>query len=273
MATQFLEGKGSKMRIADSVGTAAATILVSALLSANCTSKAQNTNPPDWAAVANSGKVIVVRNTPYVAESVGSDWSIRRASAGAIDIVRFEVRAGDIWSEDRASGENKERSELDGYKRRFEYGSDVWGAYSFLIEPGADYQSDWTAISQMHGSKIRPFHLHFKLGRLVIYAEALGTRSQTSTLYNGTLSRNEWHHLVFHLREGVPDGQLEIWLDGKKAVDFSGMIGAPGNQAYWKYGIYRGYGPISTPLAIQFANMEVGTSELSSRVTAPLPVK
>ncbi|OAF13581.1 hypothetical protein AYJ54_43405 [Bradyrhizobium centrolobii] len=263
------------MPSAYNIVAAAATTFFAIVLPVNCSSRAQDANLANWTAVANSRAPITIRSTPYVPESSGTDWSIRRAAAGAIDIMRFEVRAGDIWSEDRASGENKERSELDGYKRRFEYGSDVWGAYSFLIEPGAEYQSDWTAISQMHGSKIRPFHIHFKLGRLIVYSEAMGSPSgpQTSIRYNEMLSRNEWHHVVFHLREGVPNGKLEIWLDGKKAVDFSGMIGAAGNQAYWKYGIYRGYGPIATPFAIQFANMEVGTSELASRVATPLPVK
>jgi hypothetical protein len=263
------------MRGAHGIAAAAATTFFTILLSVNCSSTAQDAKFGNWTAVANSAAPITIRGTPYEAESSGTDWSIRRTSAGAIDLVRFEVRAGDIWSEDRASGENKERSELDGYKRRYDYGSNVWGAYSFLIEPGAEYQSDWTAISQMHGSKIRPFHIHFKAGRLIVYSEALASRSgpQTSIRYNEILSRNEWHHVVFHLREGATDGQLEIWLDGKKAVDFSGMIGAVGNQAYWKFGIYRGYGPIATPLAIEFANMEVGTTELASRVATPLPVK
>ncbi|TYL92023.1 hypothetical protein FXB40_26625 [Bradyrhizobium rifense] len=262
------------MRTGKSVA-AAATISLAILLSANCSSEAQVSNSADWTPLANSEKPITIRGTPYAVESAGSKWGIRQKSVGAIDITRFEVRAGDIWSEDRASGENKERSEFDGYKRRFEYGSDVWGAYSFLVEPGPEYQSDWTAISQMHGSKIRPFHMHFKLGRLTIYCESSGPHSglQTSTIYSEMLSRNEWHHVVFHLREGVPNGRFEFWLDGRKAVDFSGMIGAPGNQAYWKFGIYRGYGPIATPLAIQFANMEIGPTELLSRVATPLSVE
>lgn len=253
----------------------ATTSFLAILLTASHPSRAESALSSNWAAIANAKTPITIRGIPYVVESSGNDWSIRRAQAGAIDITRFEVRAGDSWDEDRASGENKERSELDGYKRRYNQGSDVWGSYSFLIEPGAEYQSDWTAISQMHGSKIRPFHIHFKAGRLIVFSEYSGSRAgaQTSVRYNGTLSRNEWHHLVFHLREGDTNGQLDIWLDGAKIVDFAGTIGAIGNQAYWKFGIYRGYGPIAAPLAIQFANMEVGTSDLTARVTAPLPTK
>ena len=229
-----------------------------------------------WSAIVDANERVVIRGIQYAPEFVPEPWSIGRASDIATDVTRFEVRAGDQWGEDRSSGENKERSELDGYKRRFPQGSDVWGAYAFLIEPGQDYHSDWTAISQMHGSKIRSFHVHYKEGRLIIYSEAAGANGQASSAmrYAGLISRNAWHQIVFHLKGGSgADGRLEFWLDAKKILDYTGAIGASGNQAYWKFGIYRGYGPIQTPFAIQFANMEVGSSNLSARITNPLPIK
>ncbi|WP_407170708.1 heparin lyase I family protein [Bradyrhizobium sp. ORS 111] len=252
----------------------AAAVSIVAVLSLTCISLAQDPQRAGWRPIAGSKAPISIRGITYVPESAMSEWSIGRSTASATDITRFEVRAGDEWAEDRESGENKERSELDGYKRRFPHGADVWGAYALFIEPGADYQSDWTAISQMHGSKVRPFHIHFKLGRLVIFTEATSPRPATNVRYSGPLSRNQWHNLVFHLREGEADsGQLDVWLDGNKIVQFVGAIGATGNEAYWKFGIYRGYGPIATPFAIQFANMEIGTTDLTSRITSPLPVK
>jgi hypothetical protein len=225
-----------------------------------------------WTPVKDSNTRITIRSNQYAPEFAEHDWSISRASNSTTDVTRFEVRAGDQWGEDRDSGENKERSELDGYKQKFAHGTDVWGAYSFFIEPGADYRSDWTAINQMHGTKLRPFHVHFKEGRLIIYTEQVG--APIAVRYNAPASRNAWHNVVFHLREGTgTDGRLEFWLDEKKIVDVTGVIGSPGNQAYWKFGVYRGYGPISTPFAIQFANMEVGAIDLSARIASPLPIK
>ncbi|MEH2544082.1 hypothetical protein V1283_000727 [Bradyrhizobium sp. AZCC 2262] len=230
-----------------------------------------------WAPLLDPKASITIRGIQYAPEFAAHDWSIRRATDAATDLTRFEVRPGDQWSEDRDSGENKERSEFDGYKQKFAHGADVWGAYSFLVEPGAEYRSDWTAISQMHGTKVRAFHVHFKAGNLIIYSEHSkpgGTGGVSAIRYNSRLSRNVWHNIVFHLKESTSDdGRLEFWCDGKKIVDFTGAIGAAGNQAYWKFGVYRGYGPIATPLAIQFANMEIGTLDLTARITSPLAIK
>jgi hypothetical protein len=139
-----------------------------------------------------------------------------------------------------------------------------------------EYRSDWTAISQMHGSALRDFHIHFKEGKLIVYSEYAGPGAAAgpSVRYTGPLTRNVWHDVVFHLREGgPPDGHLDLWLDKQKIINFAGPIGAVGNQAYWKFGIYRGYGPIATPFSVAFANMEIGTSDLTARIGNPLEIK
>jgi hypothetical protein len=252
------------------------TLTALALLIFGGPGRAEELGDFKWSAVVDANERVVIRGIQYAPEFAPEPWSIGRASNRGTDVTRFEVRAGDQWDEDRSSGENKERSELDGYKRRFPQGSDVWGAYAFLVEPGQEYHSDWTAISQMHGSKSRSFLVHYKEGRLIIYSEGIAANGQTvsGTRYAGPVSRNAWHQIVFHLKgESGADGRLEFWLDAKKILDYSGAIGARGNEAYWKFGIYRGYGPIQTPFAIQFANMEVGTNNLSARITNPLPIK
>lgn len=239
-------------------------------------SAAQEAAQFQWKPVLDQKTKIIIRGIAYEPEFALHEWNIRRATDASTDVTRFELRPGDQWDEDRNSGENKERSEFDGYKQTFAHGTDIWGAYSFFIEPGADYRSDWTAISQMHGTKARVFHVHFKEGKLIIYNEYIGPNAAAvpTVRYNGPLSRGMWHNIVFHLREGASDnGRLEFWRDGEKIVDFAGKIGAVGNQAYWKFGIYRGYGPISTPFAIQFANMEIGKADLTARIAAPLPIQ
>jgi hypothetical protein len=230
---------------------------------------------PVWQPITDAKQVLTIRGIPYVPEFAGRSWSIARAVNASSDLIRFEVRQGDQWEEDTASGENKERSEFDGYKKRWDDGTEVWGAYSFNIEPGPAYRSDWTAIGQMHGSKTRSFHVHFKNETMTIYSEYRPDRGAAvaTPRYSGTLARDVWHHVVFRLRQNAAgNGKLDFWLDGNKLVDFTGPVGASGNQAYWKYGIYRGYGPIAAPFAIKYANMEVGTTDLSARITQPLAV-
>ena len=205
-------------------------------------SAAQESPAFQWKPVLDPKAKITIRGNQYEAEFALHEWNIRRATDASTDVTRFELRPGDQWDEDRDSGENKERSELDGYKQTFAHGSDVWGAYAFFIEPGAEYRSDWTAINQMHGTKLRAFHVHFKQGRLIVYCEHApsGAGAVIAVRYSGPLSRNMWHNVVFHLRESVSEnGRLEFWRDGERIIDFTGPIGAAGNQAYWKFGIYR----------------------------------
>lgn len=265
-----------QVRMRAVAGITAKISFVALFLCLTSAGRAQEAAKLQWKPMLDPNARITIRGIQYEPEFAAHDWSIRRATNAPSDITRFEVRPGDEWSEDHDSGENKERSEFDGYKQKFAHGTDVWGAYTLFIEPGAEYRSDWNAINQMHGSKLRAFHVHFKEGKLIIYSEHVGpgTGAAITLRYNGPLSRNVWHNIVFHLREGASDnGRLEFWSDGKKIVDFTGAIGAAGNQAYWKFGVYRGYGPIATPFAIQFANMEVGTSDLTARIASPLPIK
>jgi hypothetical protein len=230
----------------------------------------------DWKPVLDARQTITIRGVRYVPEFALRDWSIRRATNGDSEFTRFEVRPGDQWSEDASSGENKERSELDGYKNTWKSGADVWAAYSFMIEPGPRYRSDWSSIGQMHaaGIDVKPISIHFNDERLVINSDAFnGGRSTVSLRYNGPLTRKDWHHVVFHMKQSTGgDGRLEFWLDGNKIINYSGPIGSDANY-YWKFGIYRGYGPIPAPLAIQYANMEIGTTDLSGRIGSPLAVR
>jgi hypothetical protein len=237
----------------------------------------QDAKPPEfqWQPV-DLNEDMPIRGIKYVPESAGQDWSISRAVNTTADVLRFEVREGDHWAEDSSSDGNKERSELDGYRQRWKDDDNIWGAYSFFIEPGRPYRSSWTGISQLHGDKVLPFHVHFENEALAIFTEyqAPGSRPSSTSQYAGKILRAKWHNVVFHVRQGPPgQGRLEFWLDGKKLVDFSGGIGATGNQIYWKYGIYRGYGPIATTFAVQFANMEIGTTDLAARIVNPVAIE
>jgi hypothetical protein len=93
-------------------------------------------------------------------------------------------------------------------------------------------------------------------------------------VYAGKLARGEWHHVVYELvQSSSAEGSLKAWLDGAQIVDYQGPVGSDVNKAYWKFGIYRGYGPIATPFAIEFANMEIANKDLSPRIRAPLLVQ
>ena len=235
---------------------------------------AERASPFTWTSVPPETESLVVGGHPYVQEGAGNPWSLQRAEKSASHILRFEVRAGDHWSEDQSSGENKERSELDGYKVRWTGKMPVWVAYSFLIEPGELYQSSWTSVAQMAGNEARPFFVLYKGDELSIIAERPGASGPAQKqVYAAKLSRGEWHNVVYKLvQSSADDGGLKAWLDGHEIVDYHGPLGSNTNNAYWKFGVYRGYGPIATPIAVEYANMEVTGADLSRRVSAPLEV-
>jgi hypothetical protein len=219
--------------------------------------------------------IVAVGGNEYEAESAGRPWSVQVARATPADIVRFELRPGDQWDEDRGAESLQERSQLDGYKTRWPSGADIWGAYSFFIEPGAAYRAEWNAIIQMQGTRIRPFHVHFNGEIFRVVTEHFNAESKPTIVARSAraISRNTWHNVVFHLREDANGkGRLEFWLNGLKIVDYAGSIGASDGEVFWKFGPYRGFGPIAAPFAIQFANMQVGTADLTARIKSPLSI-
>lgn len=239
---------------------------------------AQDAAQPElrWEPVPDATQV-TIRENVYEAESGGRDWSIRRATNTTADVTRFEVRAGDTWGEDAQSGETKERAEFDGYRQTWREGTDVWCAYAFLMEAGRPYPSAWTIIGQLPGTRMLALYIYF---RNEIFSISTGRQTHGANFvaqgqFAGRLSRAVWHHAVFHYRGNAFDkGRLEFWLDGRKIVDFTGPLGGTANDSfYWKYGIYRGYGPIAVPFAVQFANMEIGTKDLTERIANPLEIR
>lgn len=258
------------MSVAKRVGIA--MVLASMVCAAVCSRAAQAF---EWTPIANDGGKVVVGGVPFEPENAHKPWSVARAANSATEVFRFEVRAGDMWSEDVESGENKERSEFDGYSRRWSGKTPVWGSYAFLIEPGQPYASDWTSIMQMHGSEARPFSLQFTNEALSIFTEHLeaGTAVQ-KRVYLGALKRGAWHNAVFRLvQSSSSDGMLEFWLDGQKILKAQGPVGTDANKTYSKFGIYRGYGPIQAAFAVEYANIEIGDADLSGRIANPPPIR
>jgi lysophospholipase L1-like esterase len=60
-----------------------------------------------------------------------------------------------------------------------------------------------------------------------------------------------------------------VWIDGDKVAHFAGRLGYVGRY-YWKFGVYRE--SASEAIAVQYANMEVGTTSLATRIKHPKPV-
>jgi hypothetical protein len=230
----------------------------------------------DWRPFAGPKDVVSIRGNAYDQESAGQPWSIQRATNTVGDVTRFELRYNDRWVEDTFPGENPERAQLDGYRQVTLEGNEVWAAFAFFVEPGPFFRSAWTVIGQMHNQKgsAIPLNIQFNNEFLRIHTsrQADGAPAVAATHFSRKIGRGEWHRVVLRFREGAA-GELDFWLDGEQIVKFNGPIGSAGDTSYWKFGIYRGPGPISAPLAIQYANMEVGPASLATRIRNPLPIE
>lgn len=216
-----------------------------------------------------------------VAYNVGNpsrEWSTKAISATT---DRFELRSGDYLQTD---GSSKERTEF-GQASPVPFSTDIWWSYALYIEPGTTSTAAFCVLGQ--------FQRTYDVGDVptspVIELTLEGTdlkfntRSDWSDPSSAQLpvftrwtltnfARGQWHYFVHRMRfEKTSNGRLTSWHNGTQLFD--GVIPVGGNDAagpYMKYGIYRGASPET--IAVQWANVEIGTTDLTARITSPLTI-
>lgn len=217
-------------------------------------------------------------------------------------VMRFEVRSGDYGDASNAATGN-ERSELaaadvltPGHGGSiFQFEEDGWLGFSFRID--TPITADFAICGQWHDYP-EPDDVHMSPPlSFVAYPSSLrpdGTtripfalatmydpnRSSTvnnpnyRTRWSGDLTMGVYRHIVLHFRASiVGTGLLEMWMDGQKVLDLSGISFGFNNLtgfAYWQWGIYRKADP-KTMIA-RYANMELKRTSLMHRVANPLPI-
>jgi hypothetical protein len=209
----------------------------------------------------------------FSVHSAFKDWSIARSPLGGVH--RFEVRQG----EKRASDDSGlERSEL---KNQHDYApeADLWNSYAVLAEPGDPFSVSWECLGQWHAGVGSPVVTMQMRNRTTL--EILTRSGSSSTAVKrvawATTSfvPGRWYHVVQHVRLDPRGGRgvLQVWLDGVAVInDTASSIGySDMTRTYWKFGIYRNTSP--TVQAVRYANMEVGTADLSARIANPLPIE
>jgi hypothetical protein len=227
---------------------------------------------------------ITVNGIVYDSESAQQAWSIQKATNASTSVYRFEVRDGDLWSS-ATGGDNSERSEFDGYRTMFAKDTTVYLSYALWVEPGASFSSSWNILGQMHNQTgFISFYIYLKNEKFEIHTEtSTGTdpnngnnRVGTTRYTSPTITRGAWYDFFYEMRRsssGTSD-VFKAYVNGTKQSDVSGAIFFPtGTQgAYWKFGIYRGNPGSGIPTqAVRWCNVEATTSDITSRITNPLP--
>lgn len=202
----------------------------------------------------------------------GMDHSFRHGE----DMARFEIQP---TPRDRAAkdGPNKRRSELHCPRNRLPDGVALWGAMSFNHHSWSDpagMAQGWGGVhGQIHmgkfgGSPALAFR-RTRDGRFLIT-----TRGQfddgNNKRWMAPVSFNEPHDLVYRVLLHPTEGELDVWLDGKKVLSVDqASIGSRQGGSYWCIGSYYS-GGISCPVVAEFANHEFPSPrDLSGRITRP----
>jgi len=223
---------------------------------------------------------------------VGADpiaiWTMKsKVDPGPNSLDRFEVRFGDCPPDD--VGRNVERCEWSGHQTvdgaKFPVGTIIWVSYSMLI-PTSNPFSQFTIVGQLHSTlgpsdtvDIVPLYVEFTPSKTIRFKccytiEDPCTHEVPGNLV-GTYSNfriGYWTNFV-HQIQCVPDGTgtWNVWINGIQELGFSGPLGQLTSDGdYWKFGQYRGTSSESS--VVWYSNFEIGTVDLSSRITSPLPL-
>lgn len=122
-----------------------------------------------------------------------------------------------------------------------------WYGFS-VYHPAADYAKDsyTESITQWHqGGGMSPsIALEIKNDRYLLVMPAKATASGTRERIDlGPVTKDSWNQFAFHINHSSgPDGQIEVWLNGKKILNRVGANMYPlswSRSPQWKLGIYK----------------------------------
>jgi hypothetical protein len=175
------------------------------------------------------------------------------------------VRPGDVWQHDP---DWKERSEIGG-KALYTSGKHIIVSYSMMIEPGepntatgAVGTGNWLTLGQFHSaddysSSIFAIELiHERMAVRVGY-RLPGEDYVAKYVYidDADMARGEYYNIKVRVHFHNDDrGELQLWRNGIKIVDYEGPIGY-GFGSYWKMGIYRR--EADTRIAVYYKNLQI----------------
>jgi hypothetical protein len=191
----------------------------------------------------------------YVPGAVILSTNYARSGTYSAEIT---VREGDI----EASGDDDtrvERAELDSGHFPLR-GRDVWYGFSLLVPKDFPIVDDRLVIAQCKQLDVsRPIVAQrFRKGIHTVTVESQG-RKESYKL--PSIPLGQWVDMIYHLRYSTgTDGLVEIWMNGKQVVSYSGPAADPDakNAFYNKIGPYRDR--LKVPMTIYYDNYAMGGS-------------
>lgn len=212
----------------------------------------------------------------------GRSWAVDGSPVNADGLdhcLRLSGRRERIRFEHRQTDPN-DRTELDS-QLTLPHSTTLWGAMTVIAEsfvkPDSIAAGSGVVFYQTHagaGGGSPSFALRRKQNGNLHITRSTPAGDQNVSLYDQPLSFDEPHDFVWRQVINATNGSIEVWLDGVKIVDVSGVpVGATDNTGYAKFGAYAAGGIGTDPdakVAFQFANVECTRSgiDLASRISA-----
>ena len=230
----------------------------------------------------------VLGGTTWNGHVEGATTSLRQVWRDPSDPGRYRFVVG----EPGTPGGSVQRAELSGFRRPFTRGTTWWWSAAFRIT-GPPPSSTFMNLMQVHqtpdGGDVegpQPFGMYWQgSGRLIVTRRWDANATTTGSSYSeaetelaANLTTGVWHRVVLRIGmdkggSGGATGSLGVWFNGSQKTNQTGIPFGYNDTAenYPKFGIYRGVG--AGVNVAEFANVELGTTDLTSRITAPLPIE
>jgi hypothetical protein len=196
-------------------------------------------------------------------------------------MVRFEAR----YNDDHLSYDwvnNRRRVELaQGDETGPKMGDTFWTSWSNIFTDKREplFADNQTVIHQWFHTGIGPFvYVSLGKGSLEVATKSSADDGAYMSRYSQPFNPATGTPQNFVIRGVLAEaGHLDVWLNGTQIVNIDAPLGffndpAPDDPAYLHIasGIYQGN--VTDRAVLYLANLEFGTTDLSARVAAPLPV-
>jgi len=224
--------------------------------------------PSQWTTSTDENSTLVeVGGSAYAVQNADRAYSF---TSPATDTLRFEVRAGDVWS--AVDPTSKNRSEISG-TTNYAMGTDIHVSYNWQVEPGASIAAPWLVAGQFHETtndgKSPPFEIMFYgNNRMTV---VIATASGYERVYTDTqdIARGHNYAMQIDAKFDASNGYLHMVRDGVTIVDYHGSFGwANMGSVYWKEGVYRGASSETT--AMDYSNLHITTGAASPVSSTPV---
>lgn len=188
----------------------------------------------------------------YGIQNAGHPWSLQRLGSEGL---RFELRAGDVWSGDGAAS-GKERTEILS-AQNYPAGN-VEVEYDLVIEPGSPNTAKFLVIGQWHpmtgDNSPVPLDVELIGENMAVVIRSVAVPYTILWKDPNPIIRGHAYHFNWYVTADPVSGSFVILRDGVPIASGGGPLGS-GLPMYWKNGLYRTASPET--IAAQYTNLTI----------------